>query len=159
MHIATYELKNFTPAYPMDKLAPAGEVLFLDIETTGFAAKNSVLYMIGCAYYEEGAYFIRQWMAETYEQELDILSAFFTFASRYKYLIHFNGNNFDLPYLLQKCAGYNLPYTFDGFEGIDIYRRISPYKFFLKLPNCKQKELIWQGISMPISRLVIIISA
>ncbi len=141
MHIATYELKNFTPAYPMDKLAPAGEVLFLDIETTGFAAKNSVLYMIGCAYYEEGAYFIRQWMAETYEQELDILSAFFTFASRYKYLIHFNGNNFDLPYLLQKCAGYNLPYTFDGFEGIDIYRRISPYKFFLKLPNCKQKTI------------------
>ena len=36
---------------------------------------------------------------------------------------------------------YDLPYHFNDFEGIDIYRRISPYKSFLRLPNCKQKTL------------------
>ena len=30
---------------------------------------------------------------------------------------------------------------FNDFEGIDIYRRIVPYKSFLRLPNCKQKTL------------------
>lgn len=141
MYTLTHKLENFTPAYPVEKLAPATDLLFLDIETTGFTAKSSVLYMIGCAYYEDGCYYVRQWMAESYEQEKEILSAFFEFASYYKYLIHFNGNNFDLPYLLQKCAQFELPYSFDSFTGIDLYKRVAPYKFFLKLPNCKQKTI------------------
>lgn len=65
----------------------------------------------------------------------------FSFASRFRCLIHFNGNNFDIPYLQQKCIRYALPYSFDDFEGIDLYKRISPYKFFVKLPNCKQKTI------------------
>ncbi len=135
------KVENYIPSYPLQRLAPLTEILFLDIETTGFTAKSSVLYMIGCAYYEKGSIFIRQWMAENYGQEKEVLCAFFTFASRFHYLIHFNGNNFDLPYLLQKCAQYGLPFHFDNFQGVDIYRRISPYKFFLKLPNCKQKTI------------------
>lgn len=135
------KVENFTPAYPLERLAPLSQILFLDIETTGFTAKSSVLYMIGCAYYEEDGMYIRQWMAETYEQEKEVLSTFFTFAARFQYLIHFNGNNFDLPYLLQKCKQYELPYNFDAFMGIDLYKRISPYKFFLRLPNCKQKTI------------------
>lgn len=137
----TTKVDNFTPAYPLERLAPLNQILFLDIETTGFTAKSSVLYMIGCAYYEEDGMYIKQLMAETYEQEKDILCEFFTFASRFKYLIHFNGNNFDLPFLLQKCEQYGLPCNFDNFRGIDLYKRISPYKFFLKLPNCKQKTI------------------
>lgn len=141
MHTITKKLENFTSSYPLERLAAPEQILFLDIETTGFTAKSSYLYMIGCAYFENDGFYTTQWMAENYEQEKDILNAFFTFASRYHYLIHFNGNTFDLPYLLQKCAELNLPYNFDDFDGIDIYRRISPYKFFLKLPNCKQKTI------------------
>lgn len=137
----TTKLDDFKPAYPMEQLAPLKQVLFLDIETTGFTAKSSVLYMIGCAYYEEDGMYIRQWMAETYEQEQEVLHAFFTFASRFEYLVHFNGNNFDLPYLLQKCEHYGMPYDFDNYKGIDLYKRISPYKSFLRLPNCKQKTI------------------
>ncbi|MGN1147686.1 MAG: ribonuclease H-like domain-containing protein [Lachnospiraceae bacterium] len=141
MYTSTLKLENFISAYPLDKLASPERILFLDIETTGFTAKSSVLYMIGCAYYDGESFYTKQWMAENYDQEKEILTAFFEFASRYQCLIHFNGNNFDLPYLLQKCSQYNLPYNFDSFEGIDIYKRIAPYKFFLKLPNCKQKTM------------------
>ncbi len=70
-----------------------------------------------------------------------MLDAFFSFAASFTRLIHFNGNNFDLPYLLQKCQQHNLPHNFDKFEGIDLYKRISPYKAFLHVPNCKQKTL------------------
>lgn len=127
--------------YPLDKIAPLEKILFIDIETTGFTAKSSTLYLIGTAYYESGKWQVKQWFANTYEEEQYILSAFFNFAMNYTHLIHFNGNNFDLPYLMQKCRQYQLPYNFNHFEGIDIYRRIAPFKSFLRLPNCKQKTL------------------
>lgn len=127
--------------YPLEKIAPLDKILFVDIETTGFAAKSSSLYLIGTAYHEKGQWYVKQWFANKYEEEKDILSSFFTFAMNYTHLIHFNGNNFDLPYLSQKCAQYGLPYNFKRFEGIDIYRRTAPYKAFLRLPNCKLKTL------------------
>lgn len=141
MKISEETLENYSIAYPLENLAPLERVLFLDIETTGFTAKSSYLYLIGCAYYQAGKWHTIQWIAENYEEETKLLTAFFEFAKLYKYLIHFNGNNFDLPFLTQKCAQFSLPYSFDDFTGIDLYKRIAPYKFFLHLPNCKQKTL------------------
>ncbi len=141
MRICEETLENFNIDYPLEKLAPLDSLLLLDIETTGFTARSSHLYMIGCAYYQGNQWKIIQWMAENYEQEADLLRAFFEFSAMYRYLIHFNGNNFDLPFLIQKCEQLKLPHCFDAFTGIDLYRRISPYKALLKLPNCKQKTL------------------
>ncbi len=141
MKILEETLEQFSIAYPVEKLAPVEQILFLDIETTGFTAQSSYLYMIGCAYFQAGNWNTIQWMACSYEEESAIINAFFDFAKPYRYLIHFNGNNFDLPFLTQKCVQLLLPYSFDMFEGIDLYKRISPYKLFLNLPNCKQKTL------------------
>ena len=141
MFTADYILDSFTPGYPLERIAPVDDVLFLDIETTGFTAKSSNLYLIGCACYEDGRFHVHQWMAEKYDEEAAVLDAFFTFAASYHYLIHYNGNAFDIPYLQQKAASLSLPYHFDGFDGLDIYKRIAPYKHFLKLSNCKQKTI------------------
>lgn len=141
MYTTTTTLQDFTIDYPLTRIADPSQLLFLDIETTGFTAKSSILYMIGCAFYEGGCFHIRQWMAERPEQEKDVIAAFFTFAGNCRHLVHFNGNNFDLPYLAQKLADYGLPYSLENFEGTDLYKRISTYKFFLKLPNCKQKTI------------------
>lgn len=134
-------IEGFVLTYPLKDIAPLEQTLFLDIETTGFTAKTSCLYLIGCAYYQDGNWHTMQWMAEDNSQEAAILTAFFQFSLTYKFLIHFNGNNFDLPFMQQKCVQLGLPYHFEHFEGIDLYKRISPYKFFLKLPNCKQRTL------------------
>lgn len=141
MRISEETIDNFSISYPLDRLAPLERILLIDIETTGFTARSSCLYLIGCAYHLAGKWHTIQWLAENNDQELDLLRAFFEFARPYRYLIHFNGNNFDLPFLLQKCKQHSLPYNFDNFQGIDLYKRISPYKFFLHLPNCKQKTL------------------
>lgn len=141
MKVSEETLEGFSLSYPLEKLAPLERILFLDIETTGFTAQSAHIYMIGCAYYQADKWHTIQWLAENYNQEADILTAFFSFAKLYRYLIHFNGNNFDLPFITQKCAQLSLPFTFDELNGIDIYKRIAPYKFFLKLPNCKQKTL------------------
>jgi len=79
-------LEDFAISYPLDKLAPLEQILFLDIETTGFTSRTSYLYMIGCAYYQAGKWRTIQWMADDYSQEGDILTAFFDFARDDRYL-------------------------------------------------------------------------
>ncbi len=135
------QLDDYCISYPLENHVPLDKALFIDIETTGFTARSSYLYLIGCAFYSAGNWYTRQWFAENYSEEVDLLNAFFAFARDYSYLIHFNGNNFDLPYITQKCRQFGLPYSFEEFEGLDIYRRISPYRHFLKLANCKQKTI------------------
>lgn len=141
MQIVNQTLESFKIGYPLERTAPLDQFLFIDIETTGFTAKSSSLYLIGAAFLADGNWQIRQWFCENPIEEAALLDAFFYFASSFTHLVHFNGNNFDLPYLMQKCEQHKLPHTFDNFEGIDLYRRISPYKAFLHVPNCKQKTL------------------
>lgn len=141
MQIINRTLESFSIDYPLERIAPLEKFLFIDIETTGFTAKSSSLYLIGTAFYTEGSWQLRQWFCETPAEESAALNAFFDFAADFTHLVHFNGNNFDLPYLLQKCEQHRLPHNFDRFEGMDLYKRISPYKAFLHVPNCKQKTL------------------
>lgn len=141
MQIENRTLEAFQISYPLERISPLGEILFVDIETTGFTAKSSSLYLIGTAFYKSRHWQIRQWFCENPDEEASVLNSFFSFAGNFTHLIHFNGNNFDLPYLLQKCEQYKLSHNFDRFVGIDMYRRLSPYKAFLNIPNCKQRTL------------------
>ncbi len=134
-------LNNFKLQYPLERLADLRDILFLDIETTGFLASSSSIYLIGCAYYNEGNWRIRQWFAQSPEEEAELLSAFFDFAKSYLYLIHYNGNTFDLPFLKKKAEKYGIDYPLSEKKGLDIYRRITPYKNFLRLPDCKLKTI------------------
>ena len=133
------------PEYPIEQLLPEeeklGDVLFIDIEATGLTARNSSLYMAGCLYYRDEHWQSIQWLAENYDEELQVLTAFFEFLHNYRFLIHYNGNRFDLPYLEQKAEQYKLPYTFENVDGIDIYRRILGYKDILGLPDLKQRTI------------------
>lgn len=134
-------LNNFELSYPLDKLAPLSDILFLDIETTGFLSANSSIYLIGCAYYEYGNFKIKQWFAQTPEEEQVVLQAFLQFAENFSYLIHYNGNTFDLPFLKKKAEKYEIPFNLLEKKGLDIYRRITPYKNFLKISDCKLKTI------------------
>lgn len=134
-----------SPRYPIENICVPEQTLFIDIETTGLYAKSSNLYMIGCAYLngDDGPAHWRsiQWFAANYDDELDVLKEFAEFAQGYRFLIHFNGNSFDIPYLQHKLERYQLGLDLNRFEGIDIYKRILPYKSFLKLPDCRQKTI------------------
>ncbi len=141
MFTFTRKLDNFKIAYPLERISVLEDFLFVDIETTGFTAKTSSLYMIGVAFYEQGNWNITQYFAEVPAQEASLLTAFAEKIKSYRYLVHFNGNNFDLPYLTQKCLQHGISCDLNALQGIDIYKRISPYRFFLKLPNCKQKTI------------------
>ena len=135
-------IDNFTLKYPLSSICAPEKALFIDIETTGFTARSSMLYMIGCAYLDATEkWHTLQWMAEAPDEQITILQAFFDFVREDRFLIHFNGTQFDLTYLRNKCEELELLYSFDAFEGLDLYRRISPCKRFLNLVHCKQKSI------------------
>lgn len=141
MNIITKQFNDINTAYLSGHFGKLEDILFLDIETTGFTAKTSSLYLIGCAYFDGLTFSCKQFFAEKPAEEPDILREFMKFAADYKLLIHFNGNNFDIPYLMDKCEKYEISCGLTEMTGIDLYKRISPYRNFLKLPNCKQKTL------------------
>lgn len=134
-------LGNFQLKYPLERLAPLNQVLFLDIETTGLLSSGSIIYLIGCAFYSEGNWVIRQWFAQSPDEEAELIRSFLSFAQGYTYLIHYNGNSFDLPFIKHKAEQYGIPCNFSNIDGLDIYRRLMPYKNFLKLSDCKLKSV------------------
>ncbi len=117
------------------------DLLYFDIETTGFAAKNTSCYLIGCVYHKEDSWHYIQWFADSTDDEILIIWNFFNFASNYKYLAHFNGDGFDIPYILDKCKMLRMPYTFDNFISIDLLKASKSVKELLKLDNHKQKTI------------------
>jgi len=141
MHIQRNNLKPLSISYPLECIAPLEDLLFFDIETTGFSANTTNLFLIGCAYYENNSFHTIQWFADQYSEEKALLHYFFDFVKNYKYIFHYNGLHFDIPYLMHKVKKYNLEYTFENLNSIDIYKKIAPYKQFLTLANLKLKSI------------------
>lgn len=141
MKTINYNFNTIKTTYDLSLLTEPSKALFVDIETTGLSPKTASIYLIGACYYEDSVWKGIQWFASSPEKEVSLLHSFFEFASHFSTLIHFNGNQFDLPFISKRCEALGLSYSFDGFEGIDIYKRISSCKHFLQLPNCKQKSI------------------
>ena len=117
------------------------ETVYFDIETTGFSADVTALYLIGCIYFKEGEWQLIQWFAEDKNAEKEALSAFSDFINDKKYLICYNGTTFDLPYLRKKYEKHGLTFQSYKYEIIDFYRVFSSYRKFLGLSGLKQKEV------------------
>ena len=117
--------------------------LFFDIETTGFLAKNSHLYMIGVLYVnlETNTFQTIQWFSNEKNDESDILLAFSSFIKNYNTLIHFNGKGFDIPYLEAKAKMLDLCIDFNNLQHIDLYKSAYKLKKFIKTENIKLKTL------------------
>lgn len=133
----------FETEIPSMKFLPSNQqdLIFFDIETTGFSPKTTHVYLIGAMYYENDSWKTIQWFADTLESEPIIIASFFDFIKDYKALVHFNGEGFDMPYLIKKCITYNLPYNFDNIKSIDLFKHIKPIRSLLKLENYKQKSI------------------
>lgn len=141
MKTLNYKFQQLKIEYDLSLLGDTQKLLFVDIETTGLSSKTASIYLIGACYYKDNIWNGIQWFAEKTDDEANVITAFFQFAANYTTLIHFNGNQFDLPFILGRCERLELPYSFEKFEGIDIYKRVTLCKHFLQLPNCKQTSI------------------
>lgn len=132
---------DITLGYPLAKKYNADKIAFFDIETTGFTANNTYLYLIGCIYTEGSSMHLIQWFAEDIREEADLIRNFFDFIKDYDILVHYNGSGFDIPYITKKCEMFQLKYSFDNIQNLDLYKIISPIKKIFGLKNHKQKSI------------------
>ena len=103
------DITDLSPAYDLSRIAPVEDILFFDIETTGLKAETSHLYLIGYAVQKQpGSWEITQLFAEKTEDERYLLKAFSDICMRYRTVIHFNGDRFDIPYLETKYQEYSI---------------------------------------------------
>ncbi len=133
--------KNLNIKYPVENLSEASSVLFLDIETTGLSPVKSEVYLIGTACLKGERLYIRQFFADDPSEEKDILEEFSEYLASFDTIVTFNGNKFDIPFLEKRSFKYGIDMAFSEKNGIDIYKRIQPYKKLLGLPDMKQKTL------------------
>ena len=67
---------EFPNTYPLDRIGPLKDLLFFDIETTGFSGETSQLYLIGCTYFDGFGWKLIQWFADTRQAEKELLDPF-----------------------------------------------------------------------------------
>lgn len=143
-------------------LDPA-RVIYFDIETTGFRASTSQLYMIGWAVKlrpeetgdscaadcpdskpqasETDSWMVTQLLAETAPEEALLLNQFQDVLKDYDTIIEFNGDRFDLPYLREKYESYGMGNPFDGMRTVDLYQELRPFKSLLSMSRLNQKSV------------------
>lgn len=137
-----------TNTYQMEYWCKPEQTLLFDIETTGLSAKTSMLYMIGYCFYQEGHWNYHMLFNDDGRSEFNILSIFFEVSSYYHTLIHYNGDGFDIPYLLEKSKQYesfgmSITYkdSFASLQSLDLYKIIKGFRTGLPLPNLKLQTL------------------
>ncbi len=139
--ITTEKTVSLPDAYPLSRLGRLEELLFFDIETTGFSGESSQLYLIGCIFFRGGNWRLLQWFAERPEAETEVLAAFSRFLRGFGVLVHFNGDRFDIPYLQKRCMAHGLRLDLAGVKSVDIYKRIRPYRRQLDLKSLSQRSI------------------
>ena len=132
---------TFTSSYPPKRLGAISDLLFFDIETTGFSGDYASVYLIGCVWHDGNTWILTQYFAETRDAEEEVLDAFFALLRTKRILVHFNGDGFDIPFLTKRCVFYKKDWNFEAVESFDIYKKIRPLKKLLGLENLKQKSI------------------
>lgn len=118
--------------------------LFLDIETTGLSRARHQIYLIGMASVVDNNHiYVNQLFSDNPQDEEALLTCFADALQtlEVKRIITFNGNSFDLPFLLERAALHAISLSFEAFELFDIYKEVSRRKNMLQLQNYRQKTV------------------
>jgi len=112
-------------------------VVFFDIETTGFHRDYSKLVSISLIELHQDQLNYYYFFNETGKDEKDILTAAHALLSS-KYLISFNGDAFDVPYLMHKYAKHGLTAPLTVARNLDL---MKVAKASLHLDSYKLKSI------------------
>ncbi len=121
------------------KLSLEPNTYIIDIETTGFSPKFASIYMIGLVSCQEKQCITEQWMAEKDSDEYEMLFKLNQLLTDNPTLYHYNGDQFDMPFIKKRMAIYNI--TCEAYESKDILKIVRPFKKRLALENMKLKTI------------------
>ncbi len=127
-------------------------ILALHIETTGFSRKNSIVFLAGCLQKEPepGRWLLKQWLLDDPSDEKELLGALSDEIRQKACLLHYNGLQFDLPFLEKRCALLHAPVAWKDCGQLDLYRTLRPCQKFLGLAHMRLSDVEkYLGVSRP----------
>lgn len=116
-------------------------ICFLDIETTGLSGKFNEVVLIGMLCVEENNTYITQFFANSVKEEYELLDSFVKFIDKFEYIITYNGNSFDIPFLKKRLEYHKIDFNLDKFDYLDLLKVVRKNKQLLKLTDCKLKTV------------------
>jgi hypothetical protein len=115
--------------------------LFIDTETTGLAGGTGTLaFMIGLGFFDQNSFKVRQYFMRDYGEEAAALNSITKFASKFEYIISFNGKGFDIPLLQARMILNRIKFDFSSFSHIDL---LYPARMIFKhrLEDCRLSSM------------------
>ena len=139
MFINEHEIDNITDNHYLDEIYKVS--LFIDIETTGLSKIYSDIVSITLLLYEDGKYKIYQIFCQYKVDQPDALKYLKELIKSKKYIITYNGNSFDIPFLAEKAEQCNIALSFDSFIKIDLYNCIKKIRYKINTVDLKLKTV------------------
>jgi tetratricopeptide (TPR) repeat protein len=105
-------------------VAPDGggaRTLFVDLETTGLSGgAGTVAFLVGCGWFDMGAFQIRQFLLTSYSAERALLSAVAECFDETSLLVTYNGKTFDVPVMETRWLFHRMDMPLDSVRHFDM---------------------------------------
>jgi hypothetical protein len=95
--------------------------IFIDLETTGLSGgAGTVAFLVGCGYFDLGAFQVRQFLLTSFTSERALLAAVAEFFSGADLIVTYNGKTFDVPMMETRWLFHRLEMPLDGVPHFDM---------------------------------------
>jgi uncharacterized protein len=95
--------------------------VFIDLETTGLSGgAGTVPFLVGCGYFDVGAFQVRQFLLTSYRAERAMLAAVADLFADADLIITYNGKTFDVPVMETRWAFHRMRASLDEVPHFDM---------------------------------------
>ncbi len=95
--------------------------VFIDLETTGLSGgAGTVAFLVGCGYFDLGAFQIRQFLLTRHSGERALLAAVAEFFGEADLIVTYNGKTFDVPVMETRWLFHRMEMPLEGVPHFDM---------------------------------------
>jgi uncharacterized protein YprB with RNaseH-like and TPR domain len=95
--------------------------VFIDLETTGLSGgAGTVAFLVGCGFFDLGAFQVRQFLLTSYASERALLAAVAAFFDEADLIITYNGKSFDMPVMETRWLFHRMEMPLSGVPHFDM---------------------------------------
>ena len=111
---------------------PGDRTLFVDLETTGLSGgAGTVAFLVGCGWFDMGAFQVRQFLLTSYASERALLDAVASCFDAASLLVTYNGKTFDVPVMETRWMFHRMRMPLESVRHFDMLhpaRRLWGYR-------------------------------
>jgi uncharacterized protein YprB with RNaseH-like and TPR domain len=104
-----------------DAAPPHPRTIFIDLETTGLSGgAGTVAFLVGCGYFDLGAFQVRQFLLTSFASERALLAAVADFFEGADLIVTYNGKTFDVPMMESRWQFHRMEMPLTGVPHFDM---------------------------------------